>query len=106
MRSDRSGSTDYLQMSKLFRPLVRAATHWNGRTEEVQLSPSEKFRTEAFLNVINQFIGSYKHESSQFFFFSQVQAAAEQPVRCCTDCLDITYLATNPVSIVKYLPTN
>jgi len=78
-----------------------------GHTEEVQLSPSEKYRTETFLPIIDQFIASldqriqaYKDISSKFSFFrhlkelssDELKATAEQLVRSYSDDLDSTFI--------------
>lgn len=105
-----SGSTEYVQTqtkTRHKRRNVRLNPLDYGHTEEVQLSPSEKYRTETFLPVIDQFIASldqrlqaYKDISSQFSFFShlkelssdELKAAAEQLVRSYSDDLDITFI--------------
>ena len=103
-----SGSADYVQTkTRDKRRNVRLNPLGYGHAEEVQLSPSEKYRTETFLPVIDQFIASldqrlqaYKQISSQFNFFShlkelssdELQAAAEQLVRSYPDDFDITFI--------------
>ena len=72
-----SGSADYVQTkTRHKRRNVRLNPLDYGHAEEAQLSPSEKYRTETFLPVIDQFIASldqrlqaYKQISSQFSFF-------------------------------------
>ncbi|XP_068227645.1 uncharacterized protein [Palaemon carinicauda] len=77
-----------------------------GHTEKVQISPSEKYRTQTFLPIIDQFISSlsqhleaYKQISSKFSFFRYLQRffsdelciSAEQLIRSYPNDLDITF---------------
>ncbi|XP_068235590.1 uncharacterized protein [Palaemon carinicauda] len=77
-----------------------------GHAEEVQLSPSEKYRTQTFLPIIDQFIyflgqrlEAYKQILSKFSVFRHLQRlssdelcnSAEQLIRSYPDDLDITF---------------
>ena len=103
-----SGSADYVQTkTRHKRRNVRLNPLDYGHAEEVQLSPSEKYRTESFLPVIDKFIASldqrlqaYKQISSQFSLFShlkqlssdELQAVAKQLVRSYPDDIDIAFI--------------
>lgn len=100
-----SDSTEYVQARHKFRN-VRLNPLDYGHTKEVQLTPSEKYRTESFLSVIDQFVASldrrlqaYKDISSKFGFFSnfnelssdKLKAAADHLLKCYPDDLDGTF---------------
>ena len=72
----------------------------------VELSPSERFRTESFLSVIDQFIVSldnrpqaYENISRRFSFFSnlkelsshEIRVAAQELIKAYPDHLDISF---------------
>ncbi|XP_037797211.1 uncharacterized protein LOC119592460 [Penaeus monodon] len=113
-----SGSADYVQTkTRNKRRNVRLSPLDYGQSEEVELSPSEKYRTQSFLPVIDQFITSidqrlqaYKDISSKFSFFNHLkelssddlQAAAEQLLKSYPDDLDKT-LADELVQFVAFV---
>lgn len=101
-----SGSAYKAVESRQKRRNVRLNPLDYGHAEEVQLSPSEKYRTQTFLPIIDQFVSSlgqrleaYKQISSKFSFFRHLQRlssdelcdAAEQLIRSYPDDLDITF---------------
>ena len=78
-----------------------------GQTEEVVLSPSEKYRTESFLPVVHWFVAfldqrleAYRQISNQFNFFSKIKkcsldelgVAAENLTTSYPDDLDIKFV--------------
>lgn len=99
-----SGSSEYVQNTTRRRQRnVRLDPLDYGRAEEVQLSPSSKYKAESFLPVVDQFIScldqrlqAYKLVSSQFGFFGclkvlpaeELQAAAKKLVDSYPNDLD------------------